>query len=272
MTAVVFPFDLFGSAGTGAGAQLLGDALHELLADAAEENRPTRADAFKDRVRIEEVEFDTPAAVRDWRKTGRRLAVKALADRRPLLWLAGNHLAVLPVFEELGPDSLVLQFDAHFDLYNLAGCTEELSHGNFLLHAEGKLPPIVHLGSRDLFFPTPQVKKHFQKVWTAEDIATDPARAEKQVTRLAEKSERVWIDLDCDVFDPAYFPAVQHPQPMGPSPAFVLRLLAALDWTKVAGVSISEFDPGRDRNDQSLGTLIWLMEWCLLRWSEKSAR
>jgi agmatinase len=268
MLSVVFPFDLFGSAGTGAGAQLLGDALHELLADAAEETRPTRADAFKDRLRIEEAAFDTPAAVRDWRKTGRKLAAKGLAGGEPLLWLAGNHLAVLPVFEELGPDTLVLQLDAHFDLYNLAGCTEELSHGNFLLHADGELPRLAHVGSRDLFFPASAVRKHIQTVLTAEQVATDADGVVKRVRELTRKAPRVWVDLDCDVFDPAYFPAVQHPQPMGPSPAVVLRLLAALDWTKVVGFSVSEFDPGRDRNEQSLGTLIWLLEWCLLRWSE----
>lgn len=271
MTAVVFPFDLFGSSGTGAGAQLLGDALHELLADAADETRPTRADVFRDRVRIEEVAFDTPAAVRDWRKTGRRLAAKALADAEPVLWLAGNHLAVLPVFEELGPDTLVIQFDAHFDLYNLAGCTEELSHGNFLLHADGPLPKIAHVGSRDLFLPVAHLKKHLHEVRTAEQIATSPAREGKRVAALAKKAPRIWIDIDCDIFDPTYFPAVQHPQPMGLSPAVVLGLLAALEWSKVAGVSFSEFDPGRDRNDQSLGTLIWLMEWCLLRWTEPPA-
>jgi hypothetical protein len=33
----------------------------------------------------------------------------------------------------------------------------------------------------------------------------------------------------------------------------------------VAGVILSEFDPGRDRNDQSLATLIWLLERLLLR-------
>jgi agmatinase len=272
MTAVVFPFDLFGSSGTGAGSQLLGDALHELLADAAEETRPTRADAFKDAVRIEEVEFDTPAAIRDWQPTGLRLAAKGLSAGEPMLWFAGNHLAVLPVFEKIGQDGLVVQFDAHFDLYNLAGCTEELSHGNFLRRAEGPLPPIVHVGSRDLFLPPAEVKKHLQKVWTAEQFVREPDRVEKQLKEIARKGPDLWVDLDCDVFDPAYFPAVQHPQPMGLSPAQVLRLLAVLDWKKVRGVSISEFDPGRDRNDQSLGTLIWLMEWCLLRWYERPRR
>ena len=265
---VSFPFDLFGSAGTGAGARLLADAVRELLADARRETRPARSDCVRDHVRVREFPFDTPAQLADWRKAARgavRSAIKA-GDR--LLWLAGNHLAVLPAYEELGPDALVIQLDGHLDIYNLADCTPELSHGNFLLHADGKLPAVVNVGHRDLFLPAEHVGQHYRETYGAEEVAANADRVIQRLTKLAKAAPRVWIDLDCDAFDPAYFPAVQHPLPMGLSPAFVLRLLAAVWSEKVVGVSVSEFDPGRDRADQSLGTLIWLMEWCLLRWFE----
>lgn len=267
MQAVVFPFDQFGSAGTGAGAELLGDALREMLADAKRETRPAQSDAFRDRVRVRECAFDTPQASAEWQKTARQAVRSALKAGDGVLWLAGNHLGVLPAYEELGADALVVQLDAHLDVYNLGDCTTELSHGNFLLHAEGPLPAVVNVGSRDLFLPADHSRKHFREVLSAEDVAADPDRIVSRVAGLAGKAKRIWIDLDCDVFDPAYFPAVQHPQPMGLAPAFVLRLLSAVWSDRVAGVSISEFDPGRDRNDQSLGTLIWLVEWLLLRWA-----
>jgi agmatinase len=266
--SVVFPFDQFGSAGTGAGAMLLGDALREMLADAKRETQPARADSYKDRVRIREFAFDTPDACAGWRKAGRQAMRAALKSGERVLWLAGNHLAALPTYEELGPEALVIQLDAHLDIYNLADCTTELSHGNFLMHAEGPLPSIVNVGSRDLFLPNDHAQKHFREVLTAEDVACDPDRVIQRLAKRIAKAERLWIDIDCDIFDPAFVPAVQHPQPMGVFPAFVLRLLAAIWSEKVAGVSISEFDPGRDRNDQSLGTLVWLIEWCLLRWTE----
>jgi len=266
--AIVFPFDQFGSAGTGAGAELLGDALHEMLADAKRETRPARSDAFRDRVRVREFTFDTPAACADWRKTARQAVRSALKTGDGVVWLAGNHLAVLPAYEELGADALVLQLDAHLDVYNLADCTEELSHGNFLLHADGPLPAIVNIGSRDLFLPAEHWRKHYREVLSAEQVAGDADGVVKRVAELTRKAKRLWIDIDCDVFDPAFFPAVQHPQPMGLSPALVLRLLAAVWSERVVGVSLSEFDPGRDRNDQSLGTLVWLIEWCLLRWAQ----
>ena len=86
-TVVVFPFDLFGSAGTGAGALLLADALRELLADAKRETRPARADAFRDKVRVKEFTFETIAECEGWRKAA-RLAVRSLrsglaGSRRP---------------------------------------------------------------------------------------------------------------------------------------------------------------------------------------------
>ena len=266
--AVTFPFDLFGSAGTGAGAQLLGDAVRELLADARRETRPARSDSFKDHVRVREFPFETPAQLGDWRKTARGAVRSALKAGDRLLWLAGNHLAALPIYEELGPDALVIQLDAHLDIYNLADCTPELSHGNFLLHAQDRLPAVVNVGSRDLFLPGEHVGQHYREAHGAEEVAADPEKVIQRLTKRAKSASRVWVDIDCDAFDPAYFPAVQHPLPMGLSPAFVLRLLAAVWGEKVVGVSVSEFDPGRDRADQSLGTLVWLVEWCLLRWFE----
>ena len=266
--AVTFPFDLFGSAGTGAGAQLLGDAVREMLTDARRETRPARSDCFRDHVRVREYPFETPAQLGDWRKTARAAVRSALKAGDRLLWLAGNHLAALPIYEELGPDALVIQLDAHLDIYNLADCTSELSHGNFLLHAAEKLPTIVNVGSRDLFLPARHVGQHYREAHGAEEVVADPDRVVQRLTKLAKAAPRVWIDIDCDALDPAYFPAVQHPLPMGLSPAFVLRLLSAVWSEKVMGVSLSEFDPGRDRADQSLGTLVWLVEWCLLRWFE----
>ena len=265
--AIVFPFDQFGSAGTGAGAQLMGDALREMLADAKRETRPARSDAYRDRVRVREFTFDTLKECVNWRTGARRAIGSAFKRDDFVLWLAGNHLGVLPVYEELGPADLVVQFDAHLDIYNLADCTEELSHGNFLLHAAGPLPAVVNVGSRDLFLPADHAAAHFRAVFDAAAIAADPDRVVRSLAALARKANRIWIDIDCDAFDPAYFPAVQHPQPFGLSPSLVLRALAAVWSEKIRGVSLSEFDPGRDRADQSLGTLIWLMEWCLLNCS-----
>jgi arginase family enzyme len=263
--AVAFPFDLFGSAGAGAGAQLLADAVREMLADARRESQPARSHVYRDHVRLKELTFETLADLSSWRKQGRRAARQVLGRDAFLLWLAGNHLGVLPVLEELGGDSLVIQFDAHLDICNLDDCTEELSHGNFLLHGDGPLPAIVNVGHRDLFLPSDHVGARFKEALSAIDIASRPDHVVDRVKKLAQSARHLWVDIDCDVFDPAFFPATAHPLPFGMAPTFLLRLLDALWSPALCGMSISEFDPGRDRGDRSLGLLIWLVEWVLLR-------
>jgi len=85
--AVFFPFDLFGSRGAGAGAELLADAFREMLADNARERVATRASVYKGAVRVREVAFDTMPAYETWRERGRQLARDVLRRGEFLLWI-----------------------------------------------------------------------------------------------------------------------------------------------------------------------------------------
>ncbi|MBX9579883.1 MAG: arginase family protein [Gemmataceae bacterium] len=264
-TAVVFPFDLFGSAGAGAGARLLGDVVREIIDDTAQETRPSRADALRGKLRVKEAAFETLEQVRDWRKRGRSLARQVLKAGDFLLWFGGNHLSVLPVLDELGPDALVIQFDAHLDVYRFHDTTPELSHGNFLRLAGGPLPKLVNVGHRDLFLTPMEIAETFAATFPAPALAINPDRAAKALREMASAAGRVWIDLDCDALDPAYLPAVPEPLPFGLSPPVFLKLLDAAWSDKVAGFSVSEFEPGRDVRDTSLNLLGWLVEYVLLK-------
>jgi arginase family enzyme len=271
-TAVtVFPFDLFGGAGTGAGAQLLGDAVREILDDTEEETRPCRADCLRGNVEVREFAFDTPERVRDWRKTGRQVAKRALKAGQFHLWLGGNHLSVLPVLEELGRDALVVQFDAHLDVYHFHDTTKELSHGNFLKHIETPRPRLVNVGHRDLFLTPDEIGETFEAAYPGPDVAADPERVADELRRKAAAAKRVWIDLDADALDPAVMPAVQQPLPFGLAAPTFLKLLDAAWAGKVVGLSVSEFDPGRDLRDTGLNLLGWLIEYVLLRVHEAGA-
>ncbi len=268
---VFFPFDLFGSAGAGAGVTLLADELREILADNRRERVPTRAQAYTDKVRLREFHFETLEAYTDWRRQGRQAVRQVLRQGDFLFWITGNHLGALPVYDELAganDATLVVQFDAHLDIHHFRDCTSELSHGNFLLHCEGTLPPLVNVGHRDLLLPHDYIARYYRRTFAASELAVDPQPSLTHLREAVEKAERVFIDVDCDVFDPVHFPAVTQPVPFGLSPALVLRLLDAIWSPKVAGVLLSEFDPGRDRNDQSLATLVWLIEYLLLRTHE----
>lgn len=261
---VVFPFDLYGSGGSGRGAELLGDAVREMLDDTRAEDRPTRPHAYAGRVDVEEHPFDTPEAVAGWRRTGREVIDRHLAAGTFTVWLGGNHLSVLPVFDALGAGDLVVQLDAHLDCYALHDTTGTLSHGNYLLHVEPPRPKVVVVGHRDLFLLPAEVSRTFAAAVPAEEIAT----AAGVIRKRAAKARRVWLDLDADVFDPAFAPGVGQPLPFGLTPPQVLTLMLDCFGDKLAGVSVSEFLPAADRDDRTLELLGWLVERLLLRWAE----
>jgi arginase family enzyme len=274
-SVVFFPFDLFGSPGTGAGVQLIADELREILADNRRETVPTRARAYTRKLRLHEFTFETLDDYADWRAKGRQAVRQALKSGDFLLWITGNHLGALPLYDELsgqGDAALVVQFDAHLDIHHFADCTPDLSHGNFLLHCAGPLPPLVNLGHRDLLLTPDYIAQHFRRTFSAAELAIDPQPALDYLRKTVSGTERVYLDIDCDVFDPLYFPAVTQPVPFGLSGPLLLQLLDAAWTPNVRGVVLSEFEPGRDQNDRSLVTVMWLIEYLLLKRYESRSK
>jgi agmatinase len=232
---------------------------------------PTRAAAYQPHVRLKEFTFETMEDYQDWRGQARQAARQTWRKGERLLWLAGNHLGTLPVYDELTQDAegtLVVQLDAHLDIYHLSDCTSELSHGNFLLHTAGTLPALVNLGHRELLLRPDHVQRYYRRTFAAAELAIDAGPAVAYLREACGQAKRIFVDLDCDVFDPAFFPASSHPLPFGLSPPLVLRLLDAVWSERVVGVGVAEFDPARDHGDRSLATLLWLVEYLLLKWYE----
>jgi agmatinase len=127
------------------------------------------------------------------------------------------------------------------------------------------LPPVINVGHRELLLTADYVSRHYRLTVSAEALALDPGAALAALREATGRAERVFVDIDCDVFDPAFFPAVGQPVPFGLSSVQLLRCLDAVWSDRVAGVAVSEFDPARDRDDRSLATLVWLLERLLLR-------
>lgn len=262
--AIFFPFDLFGSAGTKAGAELLADAFQEMLEDNKRERVATRARAYAGKIRFEEYTFETLADYEDWRGQARSRVRQVLRQDEFLLWVTGNHLGVLPIYDELSRDTLVIQLDAHLDIYNLSDCTSELSHGNFMLHVDKPLPRVVNLGHRELLLRPEYVQKHYHASFSAADLTLDGPATLGKIADLCTDAGAILLDLDCDVFDPAYFPATSQSRPFGLHPLFLLQLLHAIRIERLIGVTISEYDPARDAHDRCLETLMWFLEYVLL--------
>jgi arginase family enzyme len=127
------------------------------------------------------------------------------------------------------------------------------------------LPKLLNVGHRELLLLQEDIGKYYAATFPAEALSLNPEPALRRVRRESRKARRVFIDIDCDVFDAAYLPGITQPIPFGLSPPQVLRTLDAAWSPRVAGVAITEFDPGHDREDRSLATLMWLLEYLLLR-------
>jgi len=261
---VFFPFDLFGGGGCAAGVELLQESLAEILADQRGETVDTRADVYAGKIRQTRIGMETIDEVRQWRSRARRVARRILQSDDFLLWIGGNHLSVLPVYDELSQlddPGVVIQFDAHLDIHHFGECNPEPTHGNFLMHVGGTLPPLINIGHRDQLIPVKHWQNYYDQVH-GEPLATSVVQA---ILNHCQRASRVWIDLDWDVLDPVHFPAVSQPVPFGMTPLVLLELLQWIPRERLGGVFLSEFEPGRDRDDRSLATVVWLLEWLLLR-------
>jgi arginase family enzyme len=268
-TAVIFfPFDLFGSSGAGDGVRLLADELREILADNRREHVPTRAGAYAGKVRLHEFSFEKIEDYQDWRARGRRAIRQALDRGDFLLWIAGNHLGVLPLYDELAnesADTLVVQLDAHLDIHHFSSCSAELTHGNFLRHCAGRLPPLINVGHRELLLRPEDIHEFYTATFGADALTIDAGAVHGELRRAGKRAKRVFLDIDCDVFDAAHFPAVAQAVPFGLTSTQLLTIVDAVWSSHIAGVAISEFHPAHDRDDRSLAALVWLLEYLILR-------
>jgi arginase family enzyme len=239
-----------------------------MLADNRREKLPTRSRAYTRRVLIQELSFQTLNEYRGWRRRARQIARQVLDNGDFLIWITGNHLGSLPVLEEFGSqsdDNLVIQLDAHLDIYNLTDSKGELSHGNFLLHAQEPLPRLINVGNRELILNANHVAKYYSQTHSSASFACQAELTLENLRSASGAAESLFLDIDCDVFDPGWFPAVTHPMPFGLSSEQVLRILDAAWTDRLAGLCLSEFDPARDSRDRCLATLLWLLEFILLR-------
>lgn len=267
----VFPFDLYGAAGTSAGAETLAEVVQEIRRDAEREQQPCRTHRLRNQLRIYRCVFNKPRHWQQWQQRGRRLFLRLRQQHRFILWLGGNHLSVLPVLEQLEPDTLVVHFDAHLDIHHFDETLETPSHGNYWRFLPESRLEIWHLGHRDLFVLPEEASRFFQQVHSATDIAMRLPALTEQLRCRAARASRVWIDIDVDVFDPTICPAVQQPLPFGLTGSTFWPLWHA-GWNgRVVGVSLSEFDPGRDLRDHTLHMLGWLVESLLLQATEQMA-
>ena len=136
----------------------------------------------------------------------------------------------------------VLQLDAHADLrdeYN----GSKYNHACVMARAS-EICPILQVGVRSMDSSEKKFM-NFENVFLAEDIHQQKEWIEKAVSRLSEK---VYITIDLDVFDPSLMSSTGTPEPGGLLWYDVLELLRRVcEKTDVVGFDVVELCPD-DRN------------------------
>ena len=165
-----------------------------------------------------------------------------IADGSPLLLLGGDHALTYPViraFHDVYGEIDILHFDAHPDLYDSLD-NDRLSHAcPFARIMEEQLAGrLVQVGISGMNgHQRDQAERFGVEVF-------DMNRLPK--ARDLQFSGPLYISFDMDVLDPAFAPAVSHPEPGGLTTREALTLLSAVQAESIVGADIVELNPRRD--------------------------
>lgn len=178
------------------------------------------------------------------------LVVKDILDAKKVpVIVGGEHTITLGAIKGLKRKIAVIDLDAHLDLRDeYMGL--KTSHTTFMRRINEQIRPeaIVEIGTRAVckeelnyaaensvtFFTTLQIRKEGVK------------RTVDAVRKTLEGCEEIYLTIDMDVFDPAFAPAVQNPEPDGLSTEVFFELLHALCDSSVIGLDLVEVAPPYD--------------------------
>lgn len=157
--------------------------------------------------------------------------------------VGGEHsvsIGSVKAYVENNKDITVLQLDAHCDLrdeYN----GSKYNHGCVMTRVR-ELTPIVQVGIRSMDFSEKQFMNR-NNVFFAKDIYNNRDWIDKVVQKLSNK---VYITIDLDVFDPSIMPSTGTPEPGGLLWYDVLELLKTVcDNKDVVGFDVVELCPNQ---------------------------
>ncbi len=164
-----------------------------------------------------------------------------LATGKYLTFFGGEHsvsIGVIKAFYEKYENLTVLQLDAHADLRDSYGGTP-YNHA-CAVHDASRNANLVQVGIRSADSSEMQYLNR-QQCYFAEDIYGDESWMEKSI---AQMTERVYLTIDLDAFDPSIMPATGTPEPGGllwnPTIKYLRKVFEA---KTVVGFDITEFAP-----------------------------
>jgi len=193
--------------------------------------------------------------IKDFRSDIRNGVLHYLDREAKVLSLGGDHSITFPVIEayhSFYPDLSILHFDAHPDLYIEF-------EGNPYSHAcpfsrileSGFVKRVVQIGIRA---ENLEQRKQVER-YKVEQININTVPGEMKLNFDGP----VYISLDLDGIDPAYAPAVSHPEPGGLSVRDVLNVIHSLR-SPVVGADIVEYNPLRDTYGRTASVAVKLLK------------
>lgn len=235
------PYD--GTSTWGKGADKAFEAFIEATENMELYDIETDAEVYKKGIHIipEIDEKSTPEAVF---KTVYESTKKLLSLNKFLTFFGGEHsisIGILKAYYEKYPDITILQLDAHSDLRPEYGGT--IYNHACAVHDASKHANLIQAGIRSM----DTVEKPFlnkEKCFFAEDMYDQTNWMDESIKLMTDK---VYITLDLDVFDPSIMPATGTPEPGGLNWNTTIKYLKKVfEQKNVLGFDIVELAPMAD--------------------------
>ncbi len=193
----------------------------------------------------------------------RQIVHNLLKRGKFVVCLGGEHTSSLgpfhAFFDQYGEALSVLQLDAHKDLRD-SYLGDPYSHASAIARALDFIPSIVQVGIRSHSRQELQIGRPGQvHTFYAQAIKTGQI-PDWQDRVLDALTDTVYLNIDCDFFDPSVIPSVGTPEPGGffwyETLAFLKRVCSE---KKVVGFDLCEFAPtdGLHYPDFTLARLIY---------------
>lgn len=164
----------------------------------------------------------------------------ALAAGHPLISLGGDHAVTHPILRAVRkhhPRLTIVHIDAHSDLYDVYQDNPRSHACPFArIMEEGLADRLIQIGIRCVNpHHDAQIARFGVEVFEARAWRGQPLNLEGPV----------YLSVDLDGLDPAFAPAVAHPEPGGLSTRQVIDIIQAID-QPIVGADIVELNPSLD--------------------------
>jgi agmatinase len=205
------------------------------------------------------------------------LVVKDVTDagKIPAI-LGGEHtitLGIIRGLREKAEGTAIVSFDAHLDVRD-EYMDLKVSHTTFMRRINEQANParIIEVGTRAVCKEElAYVKKAGITFFTANEIRSKGCQQiAKELKKMLDDHEKVYVSVDMDALDPAFVPAVQNPEPEGIETHALLDILHGVVDERVVGFDVLEVAPDYDQGVSAMQAAKVVFE--LLCMLEKSHR